>query len=36
MVTNAKIKPLYKSSSKNDMSILPHISKYFEKLLNFV
>ena len=38
---NAKIKPLYKSGSKNDMlnfrpiSILPQISKYFEKIIKF-
>ena len=37
----AKIKPLYKSGSKNDMlnfrpiSILPQISKYFEKIIKF-
>ena len=37
----AKIKPLYKSGSKNDMlnfrpiSILPKISKYFEKIIKF-
>ena len=36
-----KIKSLYKSSSKNDMlnfspiSILPQISKYFEKIIKF-
>ena len=38
----AKIKPLYKSGSKNDMinfrliSILPQISKYFEKIIKFL
>ena len=37
----ANIKPLYKSGSKNDMlnfrqiSILPQISKYFEKIIKF-
>ena len=38
---NAKIKPLYKYDSKNDIlhfrpiSILPQISKYFEKIIKF-
>ena len=37
----AKIKALYKSASKNDMlnfrpiSIIPKISKYFEKIIKF-